>query len=98
MAEQSTPTGAASAPDERPMTLKDRLSSFFWAAAFLAIGVCMFVWSTSPLAEHESVRARTQFLVSIVNWLWGWPAGSISILVGLLIGFSAVRGKTGNAD
>ncbi|MFN0138213.1 MAG: hypothetical protein ACKVS9_19085 [Phycisphaerae bacterium] len=75
------------------MTTKERLSSFVWAGVFLAIGVCMFVWMKSPLADHDATRAKTQFWVSIVNWVWGWPAGSVSTLIGLLIGFSGVRGK-----
>ena len=55
-------------------------------AALASLGVYMVINPTlNGAASSEASKARARGIMSILEFIWGWPAGVVLVLVGLLV-------------
>lgn len=73
-------------PDKpEPNPVVQKIVTALIGLGMIALAAYMFIEPASPLGGSDTTGRKTGLMVTVIDWLWGWPGGIVLGLLGLLI-------------
>ncbi len=80
------------AEKQEPATRSPILGGLVFALIFIGFGIWMIVQPDIQFGDDGPSGRKSGLIFSVLRFVWGMPGGIVSVLLGALFAFGAIKG------